>query len=107
MATQQLQYQAPILIEWHDAMSTSGWQCLEEIAAEAALPTTLSHFSVGFFVGTTKEGIIVAQSYGVAENNLGDTLNIPWGCVKGVSMLVEGVKLNVQRVAQSNRLRVG
>ena len=107
MATQQLQRQDPILVEWHDTVSTSGWQCIEEVAQEALHPDTLSHYSVGFFIGTTKDSVIIAQSYGKAEGNLGDVLNIPWGCVKGVSMLVEGVKLNVQRVAQSNRLRVG
>ena len=107
VSTPRLQTRDPILVNWHDTISLEGWHDAED-AHEAIPNEAMLHHTVGWFVSTTQNGIVVAQSMRLGDDpTYGELIKIPWGCITGISMLVEGVKLNVKRVAQSNRLRVG
>lgn len=98
--------QTPILVRWHDTISSPGWHCVEDILAELDDDAHL-HLTVGFLVGTTPISLIVGQSLGVDEGNYGDLLSIPWGCVKHINLLTEGVNVDSAKLSQSNRLRLG
>ena len=57
----------PVVILWEDSAGDTGWKSIEEIREQSE---DIECISIGFYVETTKNAVIIAQSFdGAAMHN--------------------------------------
>lgn len=95
-----------IRISWHDTVADSGWH--DSVDAPANTDgSDMMHHSVGYIVTADDDKVVIAMTVGDGLDHYGELLNIPQGCVKGITKLKEEVSIRVYGIPQSHRISVG
>ena len=69
-----------VVVEWTDTTGHSDWVCREDALRQDIVHMT----SVGFLVQNTKDMVQIAQTVGVGDDTMSNTLLIPKRCVSSI-----------------------
>lgn len=71
-----------ILIKWNDAGGSPSWQSIEDYKS---WPFTVN--TVGHFIGSSDDHIIVAQNHDWSNGNIGHVMHIPPAMITHIEIL--------------------
>lgn len=72
-----------VTVEWVDSMSGNSWVQHKEVTGE---PLPIIH-SVGWAIERRKDSITIVSSFCTGNNMAGQTMQIPMGCIKRITLM--------------------